>query len=91
MHGSGGIAPHFLVTVLDGGELSASRPGHFAPRERAHGTHWIGGWVGPGAGLDAVEKRKMLPLPGTEPGRPIRNPSLHRLSYPDSYHRDLKS
>jgi hypothetical protein len=27
-------------------------------RERAVGTHWIGGWVGPKAGQDAVEKRK---------------------------------
>jgi hypothetical protein len=30
------------------------------PRERAPGTHWIGGWEGPRAGLDAVEKRKIL-------------------------------
>jgi len=22
------------------------RPGRFTPRERAPGTHWIGGWVG---------------------------------------------
>jgi hypothetical protein len=29
------------------------------------GTHWIGGWVGPGTGLDDV-KRKFLPLPGLE-------------------------
>jgi hypothetical protein len=29
---------------LDGGEWSASRPGRFTPRERAHGTHRIGGW-----------------------------------------------
>jgi hypothetical protein len=28
------------------------------------GTHWIGGWVNPGSGLDAMEKRKILPLPG---------------------------
>jgi hypothetical protein len=28
------------------------------PGERAAGTHWIGGWVGPRAGLDAVEKRR---------------------------------
>jgi hypothetical protein len=26
------------------------------PRERAPGTHWIRGWVGPSAGLDDVEK-----------------------------------
>jgi hypothetical protein len=33
-------------------------------RERAHGTHRIEGWVGPKAGLNAVEKRKMFfPMP----------------------------
>jgi hypothetical protein len=37
---------------------AASRPEGFTPRERALGTHWIGGWVGPRAGLDAVVKRK---------------------------------
>jgi hypothetical protein len=41
--------------ALVGGEWSASRPGHFASGERAPGTHWIGGWVGPRTGLDAVE------------------------------------
>jgi hypothetical protein len=30
------------------------------------GTHWIGGWVGPRAGLDDMEKRKFLTLPGLE-------------------------
>jgi hypothetical protein len=38
--------------ALDGGELSASRPGRFTTGERAHGTHWLG------AGLDVVAKRK---------------------------------
>jgi hypothetical protein len=37
------------VSVLDGGEWSASLPSHFTPRERAPGTHWIGGWLGPRA------------------------------------------
>jgi hypothetical protein len=46
--------------VLDGHEWSASRPSHFAPGEIAHGTHWIGGWVGPRASQNAVEKRKMF-------------------------------
>jgi hypothetical protein len=32
------------------------------PRERAPGTHWIGGWVGSGAVLDAVVKRKIPSL-----------------------------
>jgi hypothetical protein len=35
--GSGGIAPLFLTSALDGGELSASRPRRLTPY-----THWIG-------------------------------------------------
>jgi hypothetical protein len=48
------------------------------------GTHWIGGLVGPRAGLDDVEKRKFLTLPGLElrpHGRPARSQSLFRLRY----------
>jgi hypothetical protein len=38
----------------------------YIPEERAPGTHWIGGWVGPKSGLDDVEKRKaFLLLRGT--------------------------
>jgi hypothetical protein len=40
------------------GERSTSRPGRFAP-----GKHWIGGCVGPGADLDAVEKIKQFLAP----------------------------
>jgi hypothetical protein len=50
----------FLSSVLDGGEFSASHTGRFTPRERAPGTHWIEGWVGPRAGLNTVVKRKIL-------------------------------
>jgi hypothetical protein len=32
---------HSLTSALDGGELSASRPGRFTHRERAPGTHYI--------------------------------------------------
>jgi hypothetical protein len=53
---------HSLTSALDGGEWSASCPGHFTPRKRAHGTHWIGGWVGPRAVLDAAVKKK-IPSP----------------------------
>jgi hypothetical protein len=35
----------FLTSALDGGEWSASLPDRFTPRERAFGTHWIGGWI----------------------------------------------
>jgi hypothetical protein len=50
---------HSLTSALDGGKRSASRSGHFIPRERAPGTHCIGGWVGPRAVPDAVVKRKI--------------------------------
>jgi hypothetical protein len=43
-----------------GGEGSASRLSSFTPGERAPGTHWIGGWVGPRFGLDDVERRKFF-------------------------------
>jgi hypothetical protein len=56
----------FLTSALVGGEWSASRPGLFTLRERAPGTHWIGGWVGPRAALDDVEKRKFFTLPALE-------------------------
>jgi hypothetical protein len=34
-------------------------PAALHPRERAPGTHWIGGWEGPRAVPDAVVKRKI--------------------------------
>jgi hypothetical protein len=45
----------FLTSALAGGEWSASRPGRFTPREKAPGTHWIGDWVDPRAGLDDMD------------------------------------
>jgi hypothetical protein len=74
--GSGGIAPRILwPRALDGDEWSALRPGHFTPRERCPDTHWIRGWVGPRAVLDAVVKRK-IPSPRREsnPKIPIVQP-----------------
>jgi hypothetical protein len=53
------------TSALDGGEWSASRAGRFTPRERASGTHWIGGCVGRRAVLDAVVKGK-IPIPRRE-------------------------
>jgi hypothetical protein len=64
----------FLTSALVGAEWSALRPGHFTPRERAPRTNWVGGWVGPRACLDAVEKRKFLILPGLK-----LDPSLVQL------------
>jgi hypothetical protein len=57
--GSRGIAPRILVLALDGGERSALRSGRFTPKEKAPGTYWIGGWVGPRTVLDTAVKRKI--------------------------------
>jgi hypothetical protein len=76
----------FLTSALEGGEWSASRPGRaLSPAERALGTHCIGGWVGPRAGLDAETRRKIFCLClESKPGRPVRSQTLYWLSYPSS-------
>jgi hypothetical protein len=84
---------HILLTsALVGGEWSDSLPSRFTPGERAPCTCWIGGWVGPRACLDDVEKRKFLALPALEfrPfGRPGRSQSLYRLRYRDSHFKSI--
>jgi hypothetical protein len=86
MYGGVDLQIHvLLISALAGGVLSASCPGRFTPGERAAGTLWIGGWVGPRTGMDAVEKRKFFPVSGLELQplyRPARSQSLYRLSYP---------
>jgi hypothetical protein len=42
------------------------------PRGRARDSHWLRGWLNPEAGLDDVDKRKFLTLPGLE----LRPPSV---------------
>jgi hypothetical protein len=56
-YGGGDVQIHvFLTSALVGGEWSPSRPSRFTPKERVPGTHRIGGWVGPRASLDDMEK-----------------------------------
>jgi hypothetical protein len=65
---------------------SASRHGRFTLGERALASHWLGGWVGPRAGVDSVEKVKFLTLPGLKLrplGSPVRSQALYRLRYPE--------
>jgi hypothetical protein len=49
---SGGIlvVPPFLASALHGGD-QLHAPAALPPEEIVLGTHWIGGWVGPGAGV----------------------------------------
>jgi hypothetical protein len=90
--GSEGRAPTFLTSALDGGEWLASRPGCFTPGEKSPGTpatHWIGGCVGPRAGLDAVVKRKWAISAPAGNRTPAVQPvalSLYWLSYPEGSH-----
>jgi hypothetical protein len=81
-YGGVNVEIHVLLTsALVGDEWSASRPSCFTPGERALGTHWKGGWVGPRTGLDDVEKR-FLTLSGLELRPlypPARSQTLYRL------------
>jgi hypothetical protein len=51
----------FFTSALVGGEWSASSPDRFTLGERAPNTHWMGDWSGPRAGMDDMEKWKLLP------------------------------
>jgi hypothetical protein len=67
--------------------MGVSGQGHASsalyPHERAPGTHWLGGWLGPRAGLDTEARGKILSLCWrSHPGHPVSNQTLCRLSYP---------
>jgi hypothetical protein len=84
-YGGFDVWTHILLTsAIVGGEWSASRPCRFTPGERAPGTHWIKDWVDLRAGLNDLEKRKFLTLPGLELRslcRAVHSQSLCRLHY----------
>jgi hypothetical protein len=83
--GNGSIALPFLTLVLDGSECQLQAPAALSREIIApSGTHRIESWVDPRTGLEATEKRRILPLSGRNSGRSARSPSLYRLSYPDS-------
>jgi hypothetical protein len=67
---------HTLTSTLEGGEWSVSRYGRITPGVIELGKLWIGGCVGPRAGLDAETKRKN---PITDPAwnrTPVVSPQL---------------
>jgi hypothetical protein len=62
VHRGGMVWLHSLPLTPYGGEWSALCLGCFTPWERDQSTHYTEAWVGPKAGLDIVQKRK-IPWP----------------------------
>jgi hypothetical protein len=54
-----------LTSTLVGGECSAVNHRLFNVGHHAPGTHSKGAWMGPRTGLDTVEERRTLLLPGS--------------------------
>jgi hypothetical protein len=54
---------------------SALRPGRFTPRKGVPGTHWIGDWMGPRVGFEAVTKRIIC-----DSDRDPRTPMCHSVA-----------
>jgi hypothetical protein len=66
--GSGGIALRILDLATRWRWMVSFTPRPLYPRERAPGTHWIRGWVGLRAGLNAMVCRKIpSPCPDSNP------------------------
>jgi hypothetical protein len=74
--GSGGIAPLFLNSELDGSEWSVSRPCRFTPGKRVPGTHWTGGWVAPEPVWTLCSRDKSVTTAGNRspPSQPVVRP-----------------
>jgi hypothetical protein len=77
------IDPHFLELGTSCRWVTTFKPRPLYPRKKTPppGTHWMEGRVHQRAGLDDVEKRKFLSLPGFELrpfGRPTSSQSLYR-------------
>jgi hypothetical protein len=61
-------------------------------RGSSSGTHWIGGWVNPRAGLDDLQKRKFLTLAGLQlrpPSRSARSQSLYENKFMAPSYRSI--
>jgi hypothetical protein len=72
--GRGGIdsSCSFLTSALNGGEWSASRPGHALPPGNDPSAHCTGSWVGPRVSLDTEVRGKILcPCRGSNLDRPV--------------------
>jgi hypothetical protein len=78
---SGSIAPRILDLGTRWKWVVSFTPRPLYTQGNSPGTHWIGGWVGPRAVLDAVVKRK-IPSPRREskPRTPVVQPVAQRYA-----------
>jgi hypothetical protein len=60
--------------------MEVSDPDRFTPRERAPGTHLIGGWVGPRTVLNMVKRKIPNPRRESNPKTPIVQPVAQRYT-----------
>jgi hypothetical protein len=82
--GSGCIDPHILDLGTRERWVVSFTPWPLSSRERAPGTHQIGGRADPRAGLDTGEEKNLLHLPGIKTqflSGPPHGPSLYWLSW----------
>jgi hypothetical protein len=59
------IAPPILNLDTRWRWVASFTPRKLHPRKIITGTHWIGGWVGPRAGLDAIGNQTPIPIQQT--------------------------
>jgi len=76
----------FLTSALGRGAWSRPHLGRSSPLDRP-GTHCIGSWIGPRAGVDGWEN--LAPTGIRSPDGPSRSESLYRLSYSGPPREDL--
>jgi hypothetical protein len=85
--GSGGIAPPFLESALDGGEWSASRPYRFTPFETAPQYPLYRRLFGPQSRSGRYgEDKNLSSLPGLEP-RLLGLPACSLFAIPNELSR----
>jgi hypothetical protein len=77
---SGCIDPHFLDLCTSWRWVVSFTPWPLYLRERAPGTHCIGGWVDPRACLDEMDKRKFLPYRDSNPDLSVVQPVASRYT-----------
>jgi hypothetical protein len=77
------VETQFQTSALYWIKWTDSQPGRFAPAERTHGTHWIGGWVAHSQSGHCGKKETFAPTGKRTPAVSY-NQSLYWLIYSDS-------